>query len=113
MTHCPICNEPITTYLETEAKKPFIHTVPFIGLEIWGSMLADKEIVCVNDQYVHFVFHHDGEQRLVQMGVEGSEARYYNQEEPEEDDDDYIYDEDDLDEPYDPLDADDDGDWIY
>lgn len=107
MTHCPICNQPITTYLETEAKKPFIHTVPFIGLEIWGSMLADKEVVCVNDQYVHIIFHHDGEQRLVKMGVEGSERHYYNQEEPEDpnpayddlfdDDDDFTwYDDDDF-----------------
>lgn len=90
MTHCPICNEPITTYIETEAKKPFIHGVPFIGLEIWGSMQAEKEVICVNDQYVHFVFHHDGEQRLVKMGVEGSEAHWYGQ--PDEDDYDDVFD---------------------
>lgn len=98
MTHCPICNQPITTYFETEAKKPFIHTIPFIGLEIWGSMMADKEVVCVNDQYVHFVFHHDGEQRLVKMGVEGSEAHWYNDAESDDPNpqDDGFYDDDDY-----------------
>lgn len=112
MTHCPICQHPVTSYYETESKQPFIHTVALIGLDIWGSLQVEKSIVCQNDQYVHFVFHYDNEHRLVKMGVEGSEAHYYQQE-PEDDDDFFYDDDDDLDEPYDPLDADDDGDWIY
>lgn len=112
MTHCPICQQPVTSYYETEAKQPFIHTVAFIGLDIWGSLQAEKSIVCLNDQYIHFVFHFNRGQRLVKMGVEGSEAHYYR-EDLEEEDEDYIYDDDDLDEPYDPLEPYDDGDWIY
>lgn len=77
MENCPICGKPVQSYYETEATKPFIHTIPFIGLEIWGSLQADKEVVCNNDQFVHFVFLHNNDNRLVKMGVEGSEASFY------------------------------------
>ncbi len=60
-TICPICGNPIQSYYETEATKPYTHTNPFLGIEIWGTLHDGKQTICCNDQYVHFVFPYDNE----------------------------------------------------
>ena len=68
MTHCPICKKEIDNYFESSHREPFIHHSPFHGLIIYGPYSAEKEVICQNEDYLHFVFV-DGEHRLVKLGV--------------------------------------------
>jgi hypothetical protein len=98
-TICPICGNPIQSYYETDATKPYTHTNPFLGIEIWGTLHDGKQTICCNDQYVHFVFPYNNEHRLVKMGVEETEVQTYIGHELEEEDD--YWDDEYFDEDYD------------
>ena len=66
---CPICNKEIKNYFESSVKEPFTHYHPFIGLHIYGAFSSSKEIICQNDDYIHFQFI-DGDERLVKLGCD-------------------------------------------
>ena len=67
-THCPICKKKIDSYFKRECEEPFTHYNPMIGLTIYGPYSADKEVICNEDGYLHFMFG-DGDHRLVELGV--------------------------------------------
>ena len=65
---CPICGKSVE-YFEFQCDETF--TAPtelrFKGLNVWGVYSAEKEIICQNDDYVHFKFAADNHERLVKM----------------------------------------------
>lgn len=74
MNKCPICNQPVEAYHEVTFTKPFVHNIPFDGLQIYGAYAAPKEAICHENNFFHFAFYDSNgdlvQHRLVQLGVE-------------------------------------------
>ena len=69
MTHCPICKKKIDSFYKSECEEPFTHFNPMQGLTIYGPFSAEKETICNENGFLHFRFT-DGENRLVELGVQ-------------------------------------------
>ena len=72
-THCPICKGKVDSYRRSLFVEPFTHINPMVGLEIYGPYSAEKETICNENGFLHFVFA-DGESRLVELGVPENEC---------------------------------------
>jgi len=79
---CIICGKNIE-YFELECDKLF--TAPgdlrFKALTIWGAIGVEKEIICQNNEFVHFKFLSDNSERLVKMLGFNQDEYYQKQEE--------------------------------
>jgi hypothetical protein len=74
MKNCPICGQEVESYHELTHKEPYVHTIPWDGLHIYGAYSSPKETLCFENNFLHFAFY-DAEgnlvdHRLVQLGVE-------------------------------------------
>jgi hypothetical protein len=68
---CPKCGKQFDELktVHSSSLEPFTATSVHVmeGLDAWGIYDAEKAIICHEDNFVHFVFLGDGEERLVQM----------------------------------------------
>lgn len=63
--NCPICNKAVSAYYESPYPA-WLHANPLEGLMIYGPASADKQTVCENKNYLHFIFA-DLQERLVRV----------------------------------------------
>ena len=74
MKNCPVCGKEVGAYHELTFKEPFIHNNPFDGIHIYGAYSSPKEIICHENNFLHFAFYDADEKlvdhRLIQLGVE-------------------------------------------
>lgn len=68
MKNCPICSKEVHSFYISLIKEAFVHTNPFLGLEIYGPYDLQKNVICQNNDWVHFTFP-SGENRLVKLGL--------------------------------------------
>jgi len=70
--NCPICNKPVANYYESPFKA-WQHINAFDGLMIYGPASADKQTVCENENYLHFIFA-DMQERLVRINYSNAKS---------------------------------------
>ncbi len=63
---CPLCGAKVAVAYQSDSPEPFTSHSPYAGLIMWGPYSAEKQVLCQNERFVHFVFG-DGEHRLVRL----------------------------------------------
>lgn len=96
MQYCPVCNQKVDSYIETDVDTPFTHWNPMLGIDIWGPYSSEKPVVCETNEYVHFTF--AGQDRLVKLGCEMPDEDWDLEDDDDECPDDDVYDEHDEEE---------------